>query len=485
MSGEAPVGDLTPRLYQVRDAYLAAIANGTLANPAAASSTTPANEFRNIAPSTAETRGGAGRRAPGRGPGRSAVHRGAGRGVATPDGAPDTSTGGARSSIGMTDASATGKMADDRPAQRAGASDPAPPEWPSGQHGGTRRPQVTDPELEPWQEPVRGSAADLAALQLPGVEQVRAAAEGRVATAPILRLTGARYREVECGWVRVAMPASAWLTGPRGTLHPGALAVLADLALTGTAISSLPPGVLLTTAELSLTLLGPLPEPGGELAAEGHLVHADNRHGFAVCEIRGPTGTLLAYASARTFSLPPLDVSGFGSLAPLPPEPTWPTPDPSARPLDLGDVVDPLGTTGATVLGQAATGARPRPPVDRLFGIAARALERGDGPSPEVTFTMPASGWLGNEFGTANGGALALLATSATSAAGQVAARPGSPYRALDVKVNLLEAVALDGRELVAVGRARHVSKLTVASAEVRHGDALVALATGTIVLGS
>ena len=66
---------------------------------------------------------------------------------------------------------------------------------------------------------------------------------------------------------------------------------------------------------------------------------------------------------------------------------------------------------------------------------------------------MPASPWLGNEFGTANGGALALLGKSATAAAGQAAARPGSPYRALDVKVNLLEAVPLDGRELVAVGR--------------------------------
>lgn len=341
-----------------------------------------------------------------------------------------------------------------------------------------------DPDLEPWQEPVRGSAADMAALRLPGLEQVRAAANGRVAPAPIVRLTGARLDSVERGRVAAVMPASPWLSGPRRTLHPGALAVLADFALAATAISALPPGVLLTTAELSLTFLADMPPPGGELVAEGRLIHADHRHGLATCEIRGPAGEPLAYASTRTFSLAPVDVSSLGELNPPPTEPDWPTPDPWARPLAHSDAVDPATTTGTEVLAETAKGTRPRPPIDRLFGIAARTPAEADSPAPEVTFTMPASGWLGNEFGIANGGALTLLAKSATAAAGQAAARPGSPYRALDVKVNLLEAVPLDGRELVAVGRARHVSKLTVASAEVRHGDTLVALATGSIMLG-
>lgn len=53
--GEPPVGDLNPLLYQVGDAYLAAIGNGTVKHPAAFSSTNPANVFRNIVPNTSET----------------------------------------------------------------------------------------------------------------------------------------------------------------------------------------------------------------------------------------------------------------------------------------------------------------------------------------------------------------------------------------------------------------------------------------------
>jgi uncharacterized protein (TIGR00369 family) len=341
------------------------------------------------------------------------------------------------------------------------------------------------PDLEPWQEPVRGGPSDFAALRLPGLEQVRAAADGRLQKSSILRLTGGRLASVERGRVGAVLPASPWLAGPRGALHPGALAVLADLALTGTAMTALPPGVLLTTAELSLTFLADMPPPGGELVADGRLVHADSRHALASCEIRGPAGELLAHASARTFTLSPVDVSGFGELGTPPPEPDWGSPDPWARPLATVDPVDPRTTTGAEVLAETASGTRLRPPVDRLLGITARQIAQGDGPAPDVTFTMRASPWLGNEFGTVSGGALVLLAKSATAAAGQAAARPGSPYRALDVKVNLLEPVPLDGRELVAVGRTRHVSKLTVATGEVRHNDALIALATGSIVLGS
>ncbi len=121
----------------------------------------------------------------------------------------------------------------------------------------------------------------------------------------------------------------------------------------------------------------------------------------------------------------------------------------------------------------------PRPPIDRLLGIRVVQVEAG-----AVVFAMHASPWLANEFGTVSGGALAVLAQSATSASGQSAARVGRPVRALDVKVNFLRPVVPDGSEILATGRVLHRGRLCVANSHLHHHGKLVTLATGTTVLG-
>ena len=101
-----------------------------------------------------------------------------------------------------------------------------------------------------------------------------------------------------------------------------------------------------------------------------------------------------------------------------------------------------------------------------------------------VAFTLPASPWLRNEWGTVYGGVLTLLAKSAAAAAVQSTAVDGTGFTALDVKVNFLRAVPADGRELVATGTVLHRGKrLAVATAEVMHGDDRVAVLTGTTAL--
>jgi acyl-CoA thioesterase len=101
-----------------------------------------------------------------------------------------------------------------------------------------------------------------------------------------------------------------------------------------------------------------------------------------------------------------------------------------------------------------------------------------------VVLALPASPWLRNEWGTVYGGILTLLAKSAAAAAVQATASRGTSFTALDVKINFLQAVAADDRELLATGTVLHRGKrLAIATADVMHGDVRVAVLTGTTAL--
>ncbi len=328
-------------------------------------------------------------------------------------------------------------------------------------------------------ETVRGAPANPAILSLPGVDQVRALRDGLVTQPPNARLTGRRLVEVSEGSVTFTMPISEWLMGPKGTLHPGVLTLLGDSSMTGAVVSALGPGRLFVTAELSMTFLADMPSPGGELVSTATVVHVDERHGLATGEVRGPTGELLGFGTSRVFMQPPFDPSVFGALAPPPPEPDWSTPDPWQRPLDWLAPGEPV-PSGPGALVETANGLRGAPPIDRLLGIRLVEASREG-----VVFAMRAGGWLANEFGNVSGGTIALLAKSATAAAGQAAARSGHVFRALDVKVNFLRPVPPDDTDVTAHGRIFNRGRIMVASAEVHHKGRLVAAATGSTMLGS
>jgi acyl-coenzyme A thioesterase PaaI-like protein len=89
----------------------------------------------------------------------------------------------------------------------------------------------TEAVAEIWQEPARGAVADTRLLALPGLEQLRFFAGGASTAPPVARLTGRRLTEVEAGRVVYSLPVTGWLVGPKGTLHPGVLALFADAPL--------------------------------------------------------------------------------------------------------------------------------------------------------------------------------------------------------------------------------------------------------------
>jgi len=328
-------------------------------------------------------------------------------------------------------------------------------------------------------EPVRGGTGHPSLAALPGVEALRTWLDGTSPRPPIAHLTGRRLLAAEFGAVTYALPISPWLLGPRGRVHPGVMAFLAGAPLFGSVQSALPPRTSCTTAELSMTFLGAPPAGHGELTAAGRLIAIEGDTGLAEVGVRGPDGRLVAHGTARCLVFPPVE----GEIPPPPgartPEPEWSTPDPWQRPLPEAPA-PAAGMSGLEVLRAVARGERPPPPVDRLMGIRLREAEEG-----RVVFATTAHGWLCQEFGAVFGGAIAMLGMSASSAAVQSTAPRGASFAALDMKVNLLRPVEPDGRPLVATGTVLHRGRrLAIGTAEVRHGDKLAAVVTGTTALG-
>jgi uncharacterized protein (TIGR00369 family) len=327
---------------------------------------------------------------------------------------------------------------------------------------------------------VRGSVVYPGLTAVPGVEQLRAFLSGRAPAPAVARLTGRRIVDAAVGSATYALPATGWMLGPSGFVHSGALALLADGALVAAVISGLPPRTLCTTAELSMTFLARLPAGHGEVTARGRLLHLDAEMGLAEVFVHDADDRLVAHGTSRCTVFAPMDAS-VELRMPAPDAEAEPdTPDPYRRPFRAPEIAPvPPDRDGLELLRAQLRGELPAPPIDRLTGIRLAAADRG-----RVVFSLPAHRWLGNEWGYVYGGVTTLLAKSAAAAAVQTTAPAGTRFTALDIKVNLLRPIPLEGRELVATGTLLHRGRrLAIATAQVMHGDKRVAVATGTTAL--
>jgi uncharacterized protein (TIGR00369 family) len=336
--------------------------------------------------------------------------------------------------------------------------------------------------IPPWREPVRGGYFDEAALRRPGLERLRAMVDGVGPRPPIAHLTGSLLVEAGVGTAVFTQTLSQWLFAPQGAISIGPLAIVADAALGCAIQTGLPAATPFTTSELSLRLLAPVPADGSAVA-RGRLIHLRRRLALSEVFITDVEGRLLAHGSSLCVVLPTIELGPSEPPAPAPPVAADDTPDPYLRE-PQGEVVpqevwDRL--SGLEVLRAQLAGELPRPPIERLTGLAPAAASEG-----EATFTLPASEWLCAPVpGRIQGGAVALIAETALSAAIQTKLPPGTALAPVDLKVNYLRPAASDGRELTAVGRVVHAGRqIAVAGSEVRDADGKpVAVATGSAML--
>lgn len=89
--------------------------------------------------------------------------------------------------------------------------------------------------------PVRGAYWPTDALELSGLERMRAVVRGSLPLPPLSRLSGLRFTDTGLGMATVAMPASPWWQSGVGVFLAGTLSFVADGAASGAVLRALLP----------------------------------------------------------------------------------------------------------------------------------------------------------------------------------------------------------------------------------------------------
>src|SRR3954466_12067458 len=144
-----------------------------------------------------------------------------------------------------------------------------------------------------WDDPV---ASATRGAGLPGIEYLKAIADGSVPPPPIAVLLGFELVEVEEGRAVFAVTPGEFHYNPIGVVHGGLAATLLDSAMGCAVHSTLPAGVGYTTVEFKATSARAIPAATGRVVCEGSLIHRGRTvataEGRVVAEA---TGKLLAH----------------------------------------------------------------------------------------------------------------------------------------------------------------------------------------------
>jgi uncharacterized protein (TIGR00369 family) len=157
---------------------------------------------------------------------------------------------------------------------------------------------------DPWQrsaigEPVPASAWD----RLSGLELMREQLAGALPAPPIHHLTGLTLVSVGPGTATFRLPAGEWLCAPPpGRVQGGAVAVLAEAAITGAIQTTLPKGTRPGPIDLKVNYLRPLAANGGVAVATGAVVHAGRRLAVANAQVHDSDGKPVAVATGSAIS---------------------------------------------------------------------------------------------------------------------------------------------------------------------------------------
>ena len=176
-----------------------------------------------------------------------------------------------------------------------------------------------DPHLR---RPVAGSPIPLEDWsRLTGMEAMQGCIERRVSP-PIYHLTGLRPTEAAEGSCTFVLPASPWLASPAPVLYGGAIALLADAALSGAMMTINPAGGSFATLDLKVNYLRPVLPDGGLLTARAALVHRGRSMAVATAELFNQDGKRIALASSSAMLLPGRpgsEIAGFADREAPPP----------------------------------------------------------------------------------------------------------------------------------------------------------------------
>jgi uncharacterized protein (TIGR00369 family) len=145
-----------------------------------------------------------------------------------------------------------------------------------------------------WQDPLVGAAF---ALEMSGLDYLRAVADGTIARPPVAALLGMGIERIDPGTVTFGLDVGEHLYNPIGSVHGGIFATLLDSAMGCAVHSMLPAGRAYTTLELKVNLVKALAVDTPKVMAEGEVISGGRRVATASGRLFGPDGTLFAHAT--------------------------------------------------------------------------------------------------------------------------------------------------------------------------------------------
>jgi len=132
---------------------------------------------------------------------------------------------------------------------------------------------------------------------------MRQTAAGRF-NPPVFLLTGMRGVDASEGTVTIGMAMSGWLANAFGVIYGGALALLADAAMSLAAGSTVPAGTAFSPLDMKIYFLRPVVPGDGDLLARARVIHRGRTIAVVTCDIVDPAGRLVAQASGSVLILP-------------------------------------------------------------------------------------------------------------------------------------------------------------------------------------
>ena len=153
-----------------------------------------------------------------------------------------------------------------------------------------------------WEDPLLGAAL---ALDLSGLDYLRAIAEGRIPPPPIAILLGMGIADIKPGRVTFSLDVGEHLYNPIGSVHGGVFCTLLDSAMGCAVHTTLGRGQAYTTLELKVNLVKALTVDTPSVVASGEVISAGRRVVTASGQLTGPDGTLYAHATTTCLVFEP------------------------------------------------------------------------------------------------------------------------------------------------------------------------------------
>ena len=125
-----------------------------------------------------------------------------------------------------------------------------------------------------WEDPAATAAV---ALELSGLESMKAIIDGTLPPPPIARLLDFTIVEVDDGRAVFAIEPAEWMYNPIGSVHGGIAATLLDSCMGCAVHTTLEAGVAYTTADLQVRYIRAMSDATGRVLAEGRVVHSGRR----------------------------------------------------------------------------------------------------------------------------------------------------------------------------------------------------------------